>query len=77
MENEFIFTAMFAVVWVVLAVASLFTAILYRHKVRNGDTKAINNLRDTLDCLKFPLVYIWRSHVCVVCDRVVNSSKVK
>ena len=53
MENEFIFTAMFAVVWVVLAVASLFTAILYRHKVRNGGTKAINNLRVTLDCLSF------------------------
>lgn len=53
MENKFIFTTVISVVWVVLAVARLFTAILYRHKVRNGDTKAINNLRDTLDCLSF------------------------
>ena len=54
MENEFIFTAMFAVVWLILSVAMLATAVYSKRK----------RFESALDCIKvhdmlFLILFLW------------------
>ena len=54
MENEFIFTAMFAVVWVILSVAMLVTAVYSKRK----------RFESALDCSKvydmlYLILFLW------------------
>ena len=54
MENEFIFTAMFAVVWLILSVAMLATAVYGKRK----------RFESALDCIKvydtlFLIHFLW------------------
>ena len=53
MENEFIFTAMFAVVWLILSVAMLATALVLRFKQRTMGLKAYNKWADMLFLIRF------------------------
>ena len=55
MENEFIFTAMFAVVWLILSVAALVTALVLKFKLRTMSQKAYNKWADAM-CLSF---FLW------------------
>ena len=55
MENEFIFTAMFAVVWLILSVAMLATALVLKFKLRTMSLKAYNKWTDAM-CLSF---FLW------------------
>ena len=55
MENEFIFTAMFAVVWLILSVAALVTALVFKFKLRTMSLKAYNKWADAM-CLSF---FLW------------------
>lgn len=48
MENEFIFTAMFAVVWLILSVAMLATALVLKFKLRTMSQKAYNKWADAM-----------------------------
>ena len=50
MENEFIFTAAFAVVWLILSVAMLATALVLKFKQRTMSLKAYNKWADAM-CL--------------------------
>ena len=50
MENEFIFTAAFAVVWLILSVAMLATALVLKFKHRTMSQKAYNKWADAM-CL--------------------------
>ena len=49
-ENEFIFTAAFAVVWLILSVAMLATALVLKFKHRTMSQKAYNKWADAM-CL--------------------------
>ena len=54
MEKEFIFTAMFAVVWLILSVAMLATAVYSKRK----------RFESALDCIKvhdmlFLILFLW------------------
>ena len=53
MENEFIFTAAFAVVWLILSVAMLATALVLKFKQRTMSQKAYNKWADTLFLIRF------------------------
>ena len=53
MENEFIFTAMFAVVWLILSVAMLATALVLKFKLRTMSQKAYNKWADALFLIRF------------------------
>ena len=55
MENEFIFTAAFAVVWLILSVAALVTALVLKFKQRAMGLKAYNKWADAM-CLSF---FLW------------------
>ena len=55
MENEFIFTAAFAVVWLILSVAALVTALVLKFKLRTMSLKAYNKWADAM-CLSF---FLW------------------
>ena len=55
MENEFIFTAMFAVVWLILSVAMLATALVLKFKQRTMSLKAFNKWSD----LMYLLFFLW------------------
>ena len=55
MENEFIFTAMFAVVWLISSVAMLATALVLKFKLRTMSLKAYNKWADAL-CLS---LFLW------------------
>lgn len=55
MENEFIFTAMFAVVWLILSVAMLATALVLKFKQRTMGLKAYNKWADAM-CLS---LFLW------------------
>ena len=55
MENEFIFTAMFAVVWLILSVAMLATALVLKFKQRTMGLKAYNKWTDAM-CLS---LFLW------------------
>ena len=55
MENEFIFTAMFAVVWLILSVAMLATALVLKFKHRTMSLKAFNKWSD----LMYLLFFLW------------------
>ena len=55
MEKEFIFTAMFAVVWVILSVAALVTVLVLKFKLRTMSLKAYNKWADAM-CLSF---FLW------------------
>ena len=55
MENEFIFTAMFAVVWLILSVAALVTALVLKFKLRTMSLKAYHKWTDAM-CLSF---FLW------------------
>ena len=48
MENEFIFTAAFAVVWLILSVAMLATALVLKFKHRTMGLKAYNKWSDLM-----------------------------
>lgn len=48
MENEFIFTAVFAVVWLILSVAMLATALYLRSKQCRASTTKWGKTVDTL-----------------------------
>ena len=52
MENEFIFTAMFAVVWLILSVAMLATAV-YGKKKRFESALDCNKVYDMLSLIHF------------------------
>ena len=52
MENEFIFTAMFAVVWLILSVAMLATAV-YGKRKRFESAQEWCKVQDTLFLLRF------------------------
>lgn len=52
MENEFIFTAMFAVVWLILAVAMLATAV-YGKRKRFDSALEWCKVQDTLFFIRF------------------------
>lgn len=54
-ENEFIFTAIFAVVWLILSVAMLVTALVLKFKQRTMGLKAYNKWADAM-CLSF---FLW------------------
>ena len=60
MENEFIFTAMFAVVWLILSVAMLATALVLKFKQRTMGLKAYNKWTDAM-CLS---LFLWA--LCLV-----------
>ena len=53
MENEFIFTAIFAVAWLILSVAMLATALVLKFKQRTMGLKAYNKWADTLFLIRF------------------------
>ena len=53
MENEFIFTAMFAVVWLILSVAALVTALVLKFKLRTMSRKAYNKWADAMFLIRF------------------------
>lgn len=55
MENEFIFTAIFAVVWLILSVAMLATALVLKFKHRTMSLKAFNKWSD----LMYLLFFLW------------------
>ena len=55
MENEFIFTAAFAVVWLILSVAMLATALVLKFKLRTMSLKAYNKWTDAM-CLS---LFLW------------------
>lgn len=55
MENEFIFTAMFAVVWLISSVAMLATALVLKFKLRTMSLKAYNKWTDAM-CLS---LFLW------------------
>ena len=55
MENEFIFTAAFAVVWLILSVAMLATALVLKFKQRTMGLKAYNKWSD----LMYLLFFLW------------------
>lgn len=55
MENEFIFTAAFAVVWLILSVAMLATALVLKFKHRTMGLKAFNKWSD----LMYLLFFLW------------------
>ena len=55
MKNEFIFTAAFAVVWLILSVAMLATALVLKFKLRTMSLKAYNKWADAL-CLS---LFLW------------------
>ena len=55
MENEFIFTAAFAVVWLILSVAALVTALVLKCKLRTMSLKAYHKWTDAM-CLSF---FLW------------------
>ena len=55
MENEFIFTAAFAVVWLILSVAMLATALVLKFKHRTMGLKAYNKWSD----LMYLLFFLW------------------
>ena len=55
MENEFIFTAAFAVVWLILSVAMLATALVLKFKQRTMGLKAYNKWTDAM-CLS---LFLW------------------
>ena len=55
MENEFIFTAIFAVVWLILSVAMLATALVLKFKHRTMGLKAYNKWSD----LMYLLFFLW------------------
>lgn len=55
MENEFIFTAMFAVVWLISSVAMLATALVLKFKQRTMGLKAYNKWTDAM-CLS---LFLW------------------
>lgn len=52
-ENEFIFTAMFAVVWLILSVAMLATALVLKFKQRTMSQKAYNKWADAMFLIRF------------------------
>ena len=52
MENEFIFTAMFAVVWLILSVAMLATAV-YGKRKRFDSSLEWCKVQDTLSLIHF------------------------
>ena len=56
MENEFIFTAAFAVVWLILSVAMLATALVLKFKHRTMGLKAYNKWSD----LMYLLFFLWK-----------------
>lgn len=53
MENEFIFTAVFAVVWLILSVAMLATALYLRSKQCRASTTKWGKTVDTLFLIRF------------------------
>lgn len=55
MENEFIFTVAFAVVWLILSVAMLATALVLKFKQRTMSQKAYNKWSD----LMYLLFFLW------------------
>ena len=55
MENEFIFTAAFAVVWLILSVAMLATALVLKFKHRTMGLKAYNKWSD----LMYLSLFLW------------------
>ena len=55
MENEFIFTAAFAVVWLILSVAMLATALVLKFKQSTKSLKAFNKWSD----LMYLLFFLW------------------
>lgn len=55
MENEFIFTAAFAVGWLILSVAVLAEALVLKFKLRTMSLKAYNKWADAM-CLS---LFLW------------------
>ena len=53
MENEFIFTAMFAVVWLILSVAIIATGAYLRSKQCRASTTKWEKTLDTLQLIRF------------------------
>ena len=66
MENEFIFTAMFAVVWLILSVAMLATALVLKFKQRTMGLKAYNKWTDAM-CLS---LFLWALYLVAMVSAI-------
>ena len=73
MENEFIFTAAFAVVWLILSVAMLATALVLKFKHRTMGLKAYNKWADAM-CL---LSFLWALYLVAMVFAFVAELMVK